>query len=80
VRPEGANFDCPAFCPYFLSYAFEMCNGVATVDTSRTCGTCMTPYFGQTRSCDSRKSEEEVRGYPRQTPVPGSKVFDGRRV
>jgi hypothetical protein len=35
-----------------------MCSGVATGG-----GTC-PPYLGQTRSCNSRKSEEKVRGYP----------------
>jgi hypothetical protein len=34
MRPEGANFDGPAFCPQFisifLSYASVMCSGVAT--------------------------------------------------
>jgi hypothetical protein len=31
------------------------------------------------RSYDSRKSEEKVMRYPSPNPVPGSKVFDGRR-
>jgi hypothetical protein len=29
-------------------------------------GDTCPPYLGQTRSCDSRKSEEKVRGYPAQ--------------
>jgi hypothetical protein len=66
ARPEGANFDCPAFCPHFVSifssYASVTCSDIATGRTGGTSRKCPAPYLGQTRSSDSRKSEEKVRG------------------